>query len=55
MNIDGELEECSEGIKNVKTNYAKQEFAIEFEENKITLGEIIEIIKHAGYAASIVE
>ena len=50
MNIDFDLEEL-EGIKSVKTSYAKQECEIEFDSGKINEQVIIEAIKKTGYAA----
>lgn len=52
MNIDGELED-TEGVKSASTSYAKQQTEVEFEEDKITLERITEIIKSLGYEASI--
>jgi copper chaperone CopZ len=53
MNIDFDLEDL--GVKSAQTNYAKQESEIEFDEEKITLNEIIETIKKTGYQAQIKE
>ena len=52
MNIDMDLEEV-EGIKSVKTSYAKQESEIEFEEDKITLEQILKQIQETGYQAQV--
>lgn len=49
MNIDGELEE-TEGVKSAKTNYAKSQTEVEFDSEKVTNKDIIEIIKKAGYS-----
>ncbi len=51
MNIDFDLEDI-DGIKSVKTNYAKQESEIEYDEEKIELKVILEQIKKTGYSAS---
>lgn len=51
MNIDFDLEDI-EGIKSAKTNYAKQESEIEFDEEKVELKVIVEQIKKTGYTAS---
>lgn len=51
MNIDFDLEDL-EGVKSVKTNYAKQESEVEFDEEKIELKVILEQIKKTGYTAS---
>lgn len=50
MNIDGELEE-TEGVKSAKTNYAKSQTEVTFDEEKVTENNIIGAIKHAGYDA----
>ena len=52
MSIDMDLEEL-EGIKNVKTSYAKQESDVEFDEGKITLNQILEQIEKTGYKAQV--
>lgn len=51
MNIDFDLEDI-DGIKSAKTNYAKQESEIEYDEEKIELEVILEQIKKTGYSAS---
>lgn len=48
LNIDFDLEDL--GVKSAKTNYAKQESEVEFDEEKITLAEIIEQVKKTGYS-----
>lgn len=50
MNIDGELED-TDGIKQANTNYAKSQTEVEFDENKITDKQIIDIIEKTGYMA----
>lgn len=52
MNIDGELED-SEGVKESNTNYAKQITEVEFDESKIKVEKVIEIIKSVGYTATV--
>jgi P-type Cu+ transporter len=47
MNIDGELEDA--GVKEAKTNYAKQQAEVSFDEEKISEKSIFEIIKKLGY------
>jgi copper chaperone CopZ len=54
MNIDFDLEDL-DGIKSSKTNYAKQESEIEFDEEKVNVQKIIETIKKTGYEAQIKE
>ena len=53
MNIDFDLEDL-EGIKSAKTNYAKQESEIEFDEEKVNIAKIIETIKKTGYEAQVI-
>jgi len=53
MNIDGELED-TEGVKEAKTNYAKQETEVEFEQEKVNETKIVDIIKKVGYKAHII-
>lgn len=50
MNIDFDLEDV-EGVKGAKTNYAKQESEVEFDEEKVKLPELIKIIEKTGYQA----
>lgn len=50
MNIDFELEDL-EGIKLAKTNYAKQESEVEYDETKVELAAIIDVVKKTGYTA----
>ncbi len=54
MNIDFDLEDL-EGIKSVKTSYARQECEVEFEEEKVKLEVIIQTIEKTGYNASLQE
>lgn len=44
FNIDGELED-TEGVKESKTNYAKQQTEVTFDPEKISPDKIINIIK----------
>ena len=48
FNIDGELED-TEGIKSSQTSYARQETEVEFDESKINMQKIIDIVKKTGY------
>ena len=50
MNIDFDLEDL--GVKTAKTNYAKQETEVEFDEEKIKLDQVIKQIEKTGYQAS---
>lgn len=54
MNIDFDLEDLG-GVITSKTNYAKQETEVEFDEEKINLKEIVENIKKTGYQATVVD
>ncbi len=51
MSIDGDLEDYVKGIKSAKTNYAKQECEVEFDEEKIKLRQILEQVEKTGYKA----
>lgn len=48
VTIDFALEDI--GVKS-KTNYAKAETEVEFDENKVSESRLIEEIKKAGYSA----
>ena len=50
MNIDFDLEDL-EGVKKCQTNYAKQESEVEFDEEKITLNQVLKQIEETGYQA----
>ncbi len=45
FNIDGELED-TEGVKESKTNYAKQQTEVVFDSEKISVDKLISIIKN---------
>lgn len=53
MNIDGDLEDYVKGVKSAKTNYARQECEVEFEEEIVDIEQIIEKIQETGYQAEI--
>ena len=53
MSIDGDLEDYVKGIKSAKTNYAKQECEVEFEEEEVGITQIIKQIKETGYNAQV--
>ena len=44
MNIDGELED-TEGVKEAKTNYAKQQTQVTFDPDKVSVDKMISIIR----------
>lgn len=52
MTIDFDLEDL-EGVKSVKTSYAKQETEVEFEEGKVEVEQIIKHIGKIGYQAKV--
>lgn len=52
MNIDFDLEDL-EGVKSARTNYAKQESEVEFDEEKVSLEQVLEQIKNTGYKAHV--
>ncbi|MDO8583029.1 MAG: heavy metal-associated domain-containing protein [bacterium] len=49
LNIDFSLEDL--GVKSAKTNYARQETEVEFDEEKVTAAKIIKSIENIGYKA----
>ena len=53
LNIDFDLEDL-DGVKVSKTNYAKEECEVEFDEEKIEKEKIIQTIKKTGYDAQFV-
>ena len=50
MSIDADLE-GTEGVIESKTNYARQETEVKFDESKISFDKIIKIVKQTGYDA----
>lgn len=53
MNIDMDLEDI-EGIKTVRTSYARQECEVEFEEDKASIEIVIQTIQKTGYQAHVI-
>lgn len=51
MSIDGDLEDNVKGVKRANTNYARQECEVEFEEEIVSIEQIINQIKETGYRA----
>lgn len=49
INIDGELEDA--GVKCANTSYAKSLTEVEFDSDKLSISNIIGIIKKSGYNA----
>ncbi|MFA5126377.1 MAG: heavy metal-associated domain-containing protein [Patescibacteria group bacterium] len=52
MNIDGALEDA--GVQEARTNFAKSETKIKFDENKIKVVEIQKIIEQEGYQSELI-
>ena len=50
MNIDFDLEDL-EGVKSAKTNYAKQECEVEYDEETLKTEIIIQTVEKTGYQA----
>lgn len=50
LTIDMDLEEF-EGVKQVRTSYAKAETEVEFDPEKINEEDIIATVKRSGYTA----
>lgn len=44
FNIDGELED-TDGVKESKTNYAKQQTEVTFDEQKVSIQKLVSVIK----------
>jgi P-type Cu+ transporter len=51
MNIDFDLEDL-EGVKSSKTNYAKQSTEIDYDENLVSIKDLVNQIKKTGYVAT---
>lgn len=52
MLIDGDLED-TKGVVSAQTNYAKQITEVVFDAQKITIDDILAIVKKTGYEASL--
>lgn len=52
MTIDFDLEDV-EGVKSAKTNYAKQESEVEFDEEQLDIEKIVKTIEKTGYNAKL--
>lgn len=52
LTIDMDLEDL-DGVKEVKTSYAKMETEIEFDPKKVNEEKLLETIKKAGYTATL--
>lgn len=48
MNVDGELEDL-EGVLSASTSYAKQESVVEYDPQKVSVGQMEAVIKELGY------
>ncbi len=53
MTIDGDLEDNVPGVKFAKTNYAKQECEVAFDETKASAASIAKQIKQTGYTSEV--
>ena len=51
LNIDMDLEDLK-GVKSAKTSYAKQQTEVEFDEQKVEIEKILEVVKKAGFKAT---
>lgn len=54
MNIDFDLEDL-DGVKKCQTSYVKQESEVEFDEEKISLDQLLKQIQKTGYKASMMQ
>lgn len=54
INIDFDLEDL-EGVQSAKTNYAKEETEVEFDEKICSLEKITETISNTGYNPQLLE
>ena len=52
ITIDWDLEDMT-GVKSAKTSYQSQECEIEFDEEQLSLEEVIKTIQKTGYSAQI--
>ena len=52
LNIDWDLEDLA-GIKSAKTSYHSQECEVEFDEEQLSVEEVIKTIQKTGYQAVI--
>lgn len=52
LTIDMDLEDL-DGVRGVKTSYAKGESEIEFDPQKVSEQKILETIKKSGYTATL--
>lgn len=52
MNIDWDLEDLS-GVKSAKTSYGSQECEVEFDEEQVSIQEVIKTIQKTGYSAQV--
>lgn len=54
MLVDGDLEDLK-GVKSSKTNFAKAQCEVEFEEAEVDIDEIVRTVKGTGYKVSKVQ
>ena len=48
MTLEG-IEDELDGVKRVNASYRKQELEVEFDENKVTVAQIVVVAKEMGY------
>ncbi|MCU0513121.1 MAG: cation transporter [Anaerolineae bacterium] len=51
MTLDGVLEDLP-GVVSASTGYARQEVVIEWDERRVTVAQLLEAIRAAGYTAA---
>lgn len=52
MTIDFDLEDV-EGVTSAKTSYARTETEVEFDEEKVSIDQIIKVVRKTGYQAEL--
>lgn len=51
MLVDGDLEDLK-GVKSSKTNFAKAKCEVEFDEAEVSVDQIVQAVRGAGYKVS---
>lgn len=51
MTIDGALEDLT-GVRSATTNYARQTVEVEYDEKKVSVEQLLQAVKAAGYTAT---
>ncbi len=52
LSIDGDLED-TKGVKSARTNYAREECEVEFDEEAIKIEQIVKTVENTGYKAQV--